>query len=90
MGLDRSFKIKEHDSIVLKAQAFNLLNAANYYVYGGSGINQVQYNSSCDTGSPVQTCTLTKNNVVGGFQTLESVNQANPPRILQFSFAYKF
>jgi hypothetical protein len=90
LGIERGFKIGEHGAISLKAQVFNLFNAANYYVYAGNGINQVQYNSSCDAGSPVQTCTLSSNAGTGGFQTLTAVDQANPPRIMQFSFAYKF
>jgi hypothetical protein len=74
---------------VLKAQVFNLFNSANYYVQAGSGINQVQYNSTCNTLND-QTCTLTANNGVGGFQTKTSIAQPNPPRIMQFSFAYNF
>jgi hypothetical protein len=37
-----------------------------------------------------QTCILSDNNGVGGFQTLNAVDQANPPRVMQFSFTYKF
>jgi len=94
LGIERAFKISDKGAITLKAQVFNLLNTANYYVYGGSGINQVQYLASgatCGDGATAnQTCTLAPNRGVGGFQTLSAVNQANPPRILQFSFAYKF
>lgn len=94
LGIERGFRIKERNTITLKAQAFNLLNSANYYVYGGNGINQVQYVASgatCGDGVTLnQTCTLKPNSTVGGFQSLNSVNQANPPRIFQFSFDYKF
>jgi Carboxypeptidase regulatory-like domain len=89
LGLQRRLHITEKQSIVLKAQAFNLFNSANYYVQSGSGINQVQYNSTCDA-LDNQTCTLTANDGVGGFKTRESIAQPNPPRILQFSFAYDF
>jgi hypothetical protein len=94
LGLERTFKIKEKQTITLEAQAFNLLNSANYFVYAGTGINQVQYNatgSTCGDGLSVnQTCILSDNNGVGGFQTLNAVDQANPPRVMQFSFTYKF
>jgi hypothetical protein len=94
LGIERAFKVKEGQTITLRAQAFNLFNSANYFVYAGSGINQVQYTASgatCGDGKTVnQTCTLTPNNGPGGFQTLTAVDQANPPRIMQFSFAYKF
>jgi hypothetical protein len=94
LGIERAFKIKEDQTITLRAQAFNLFNSANYFVYAGSGINQVQYTTggaNCGDGKTInQTCTLTPNNGPGGFQTLTAVDQANPPRILQFSFAYKF
>ncbi len=93
-GLERGFKLKEQQSITLKFQVFNLLNSANYFVYGGSGINQVQYLASgatCGDGVTLnQTCTLTNNTVPGGFKTLTAVDQGNPPRIMQASFTYKF
>ncbi len=91
LGIERAFKVREGQTITLRAQAFNLFNSANYFVYAGSGINQVQYNTggaTCGDGKTLnQTCTLTPN---PGFQTLTAVDQANPPRIMQFSFAYKF
>ncbi len=89
LGLQRRIRITEKQWITLKAQAFNLFNSANYFVQSGSGINQVQYNSTCDSLND-QTCTLTANNGVGGFQTRSSIAQPNPPRILQFSFGYNF
>ena len=93
-GLDRAFKVKDKGVITLKFQVFNLLNSANYFVYGGAGINQVQYNAfgpNCGDGVTVnQTCTLTNNNGPGGFKTLNAVDQGNPPRIMQTSFTYSF
>ncbi len=94
LGVDRSFAITDKQSINLKAQVFNLFNTANYYVQAGSGINQVQYNATgttCGDGMTAnQTCTLTPNNATGGFGTRTSISQPNPPRIMQFSFSYKF
>ena len=97
LGLERGFTIREKQRISLKAQVFNLFNSPNYYVEGGSGINQVQYLASganCGDGMTVnQTCTLTANsgtNGVGGFKTFEAVSQPNPPRIMQFSLGYSF
>ena len=94
LGIERKFPIHEKQYLSLKAQAFNLMNSANYYVEAGSGINQVQYSAggaTCGDGKTLnQTCTLTANNGVGGFQTLEAVSQPNPPRIFQFSLGYNF
>ena len=63
-------------------------------MYGGAGINQVQYNAfgpTCGDGVTLnQTCTLTNNNGPGGFKTLNAVDQGNPPRIMQASFTYRF
>ena len=89
LGLERRIHITEKQWITLKAQAFNLFNSANYYVQAGSGINQVQYNATCNALNN-QTCTLAANDGVGGFKTKESIAQPNPPRILQFSFGYNF
>jgi hypothetical protein len=97
-GIARKFTIKDKQNITLKAQAFNLLNDANYYVEAGSGINAVKYATSgtdtnCGDGSTLnQTCTLVQNGdpSTGGFQTKTSISQPNPPRILQFSFNYSF
>ena len=94
LGLERGFRIAENQTITFKAQIFNLFNSANYYVYAGNGINQVQYiatGATCGDGATLnQACTLKANNGVGGFKSLSAVDQANPPRIAQFSFAYKF
>jgi len=88
IGLQRKFEILEHQTITFKAQAFNVLNDANYYVEAGSGINQVKYNSTCNAAESA--CTLTANNGIGGFGTKTSISQPNPPRIMQFSFSYAF
>ncbi len=88
-GIARKFTFKEKQNITLKAQAFNLLNDANYYVEAGSGINAVKYASTLnDDGS----YTLSPNGpaATGGFQYKSSISQPNPPRILQFSFNYSF
>jgi hypothetical protein len=94
LGIERGFHITDKQTISLKGQVFNLFNSANYYVESGSGINQVHYTASganCGDGVTLnQTCTLTPNNGAGGFQTLTSISQPNPARIMQFSFAYKF
>jgi len=90
LGVERKFTIHEKQYLSLKAQAFNLMNSANYYVEAGSGINQVQYNSACGGTALNQTCALTANNGPGGFQTLQAVSQPNPPRIFQFSLGYNF
>ncbi len=93
-GLERDFKLEEKGVVTLKFQVFNLLNSANYYVYAGAGLNQVQYNASgatCGDGKTLnQTCTLAANSGAGGFQTLNAVDQANQPRIMQAAFAYRF
>ena len=91
LGIERAIQIKETQSVTFKVQAFNLLNSANYFVYAGSGINQVQYDAygpTCGDGKTLnQTCQLVPHS---GFKTLTAVDQSHPPRILQFSFAYKF
>lgn len=91
LGLERKFYITERQSFTFKAQAFNLLNSANYYVQFGSGIDQYQYNpvgSTCGDGKSLnQTCYLLP---APGFQTFESISQPNGPRIMQFSLTYSF
>lgn len=97
-GLERAFKITENHQISLKFRIFNVLNTANYYVESGSGINQIKYTASgttCGDGKTLnQTCLLTPNNAANNpsnpFQTISLVSQGNPPRIMQFAFAYKF
>jgi hypothetical protein len=94
LGIERGFHVTEKQTIVLKAQVFNLFNTADYFVEAGNGINQVQYianGPTCGDGMTLnQTCTLTPNNGPGGFGTRTAISQSNPGRIMQFSFAYKF
>lgn len=90
-GLQRKFSIGEKQAVTLKAQAFNLLNSANYYVESGSGINQTKYSAvSCSEGTSGVCLTANGDPSTGGFQTKTSISQPNPPRILQFSFNYSF
>ena len=94
LGLARRFHITERHAITLQAQAFNLLNHANYYVQNGNGVQQIQYRPFGDTcGDGVtqnQTCFLTPNNGAGGFGTLQTINSLNGARVLQFSLKYNF
>lgn len=98
LGISRGFQVGESNVITFKVQAFNLLNSANYYVEAGSGVNQIKYNASgstCGDGVTLnQVCNLTLNsntvNPTDPFQTLSLVSQANPPRVIQFAFSYKF
>jgi hypothetical protein len=101
LSLERGLHITEHQVVTVKAQVFNVLNSANYYVESGQGINQVQYNvvpfspsQPCATAGNNQTCTLLPDNAAANptnpFQTLNSISQLNQPRIMQFSFTYKF
>ncbi len=94
VGLERKFHITERHTIGIKAQVFNLANHANYFVQNGSGINQTLYNPvgpTCGDGATLnQTCYLVPNVGPGNFQTLESINELNGPRVFQFSFNYSF
>ena len=91
LGIARMFRLSEKHSLTFKAQAFNLFNRANFFVQNGSGVNSVQYNpigTNCGDGMTLnQLCYLVPNPT---FQTLQSVSQANGPRILQFAFQYRF
>jgi hypothetical protein len=91
MGITRTLRITERQSIQIEAQVFNLFNHANFFVQAGSGINQTEYNPvgpTCGDGSTLnQTCFLVPNT---GFKTLESINQLNGPRTFQFAFRYRF
>jgi len=93
LSLERGLHITENQIVTVKAQVFNVLNSANYYVESGQGINQVQYTANCNSANN-QTCTLSPNNAAANpsdpFQTLNSISQLNQPRIMQFSFTYKF
>lgn len=94
LGIERRFHITERQAIALKVQAFNLLNHANFFVQNGSGINATQYNPlgpNCGDGATAnQTCYLVPNSGPGNFQTLQSVDQLNGPRVFQFALTYSF
>ncbi len=88
LGLARRFRITERQSVSLHAQAFNLLNHANYYVANGNGVAATQYvpvGDSC--GKPGGLCGLVANE---GFGMLQRINSLNGPRVLQFSLKYNF
>jgi len=91
LGLARRFNLTEHHSLTFEAQAFNLLNHANYYVQNGTGVNQIQYEpfgSTCGDGqSPKQQCYLTPSQ---GFGSLLVINALNGPRVLQFAMKWNF
>ena len=93
-GLSRSFHLGDRSAITLQAQAFNLLNHANYYVQNGGGVNQVQYSpqgTNCGDGqSTDQQCYLVPRTGPGGFGTLQSINALHGPRVLQFAFQFQF
>ena len=100
LGFGRSFKITESKELEFQAQAFNLLNHANYYVQNGNGVNQLQYNPigtsstgqyPCGDGiSPNQTCFLVPNSGPGNFCTLQEISPNGLPRVLQFSVRFMF
>jgi hypothetical protein len=94
LGLARRFTVGERHEVTLQAQAFNLLNHANYYVQNGTGVNAVQYSafgSNCGDGQTLnQTCYLTPNTGSGGFGTLNVINALNGPRVMQFAVKYSF
>jgi hypothetical protein len=94
VGLARSFVLREGRELQLQAQAFNLLNHANYYVQNGDGINQLQYNpigSNCGDGQTLnQTCYLVPNSGPGNFGALQEISPNGLPRVLQFSARFSF
>ena len=94
LGVARSFHVTERDVVTLQAQAFNLLNHANYYVQNGGGVNQTQYapnGPNCGDGQTLnQTCYLIPETGAGGFGTLQAIDALNGPRVLQFAFRYSF
>ena len=94
VGLARSFVIREGKELQLQAQAFNVLNHANYYVQNGDGINQLQYNpigSNCGDGQSLnQTCYLVPNSGPGNFGALQQISPNGLPRVLQFSARFSF
>jgi hypothetical protein len=91
LGLGRSFSITERHAITFEAQAFNLLNHANYYVQNGTGVSQTQYEpfgSTCGDGqSSDQQCYLVPQQRFG---SLLVINALNGPRVLQFAVKWKF
>jgi hypothetical protein len=94
VGLARSIPIREGLELQLQAQAFNLLNHANYYVQNGDGINQLQYNpigTNCGDGATTnQTCYLVPNSGPGNFGALQEISPNGLPRVLQFSARFVF
>jgi hypothetical protein len=91
LGLARRFNLTERHSVTLEAQAFNLLNHANYYVQNGNGVSQIQYEpfgSTCGDGqSQNQQCYLVPQQ---GFGRLLVINALNGPRVLQFAMKWNF
>ena len=98
LGFGRSFKITEGKELEFQAQAFNLLNHANYFVQNGGGINPIQYNPNsaptgpqCGDGSQAsQVCYLVPNTGVGNFGSLQEISPDGLPRVLQFSVRFNF
>ena len=93
LNLERAFKIGEFGKLMFRATGFNMLNHPNYYVYSGSGINQVEYKPvgpACGNKAQDQTCYLVPNNGIGGFKTFSVVQQNTGPRIFQFALIYRF
>jgi hypothetical protein len=94
LGLSRRFYLTERNSITLQAQAFNVLNHANYYVQNGTGVNPIQYRPfgpTCGDGQTLnQTCYLVPNTGPGGFGTLQVINALNGPRVFQFALKWTF
>lgn len=91
LGLARRFHVTERHSITFEAQAFNLLNHANWYVQNGTGVNQIEYapfGSTCGDGQSInQHCFLAPE---PGFGSLLVSNALNGPRVLQFAVKWAF
>ncbi len=94
MGVARSFSVREGQQIQLQAQAFNVLNHANYYVQNGNGVNQLQYTpvgTNCGDGISLhQNCYLVPNSGPGNFGALQEVSPDGLPRVFEFSARYTF
>ena len=94
VGLTRKFELGESKELEIQAQAFNLLNHANFYVQNGNGINQLQYNpvgSNCGDGASLnQTCYLVPNSGSGNFEALQEISPNGLPRVFQFSARFTF
>jgi hypothetical protein len=91
VGVARTVRLHERHALTFRAQGFNLLNRANFYVQNGAGVNAIQYNpigTTCGDGmTPHQLCYLVPN---PGFGTHQSISHANGPRIFQFAIQYRF
>ena len=94
LGLSRRFHLSERHVLTIRAQAFNVLNHANYYVQNGTGVNPIQYRpfgATCGDGHTLhQTCYLVPNTGIGGFGTLQVINALNGPRVFQFAAKWSF
>ena len=94
LGIARRFQLNERQALMLEAQAFNLLNHANYYVQNGAGVNPIEYRpfgSTCGDGrSANQTCYLVPNTGAGGFGTLQVISALSGPRVFQFAIKWSF
>ena len=86
VGLQRSFHLNERQKLTMKAQAFNILNSANFI-----NVNPFEYNpagETCGDGKSLnQTCYLLP---APGYKTPLSISQPNGPRIFQFALVYGF
>jgi hypothetical protein len=82
LGVSRRFSLAERQSILFQAQAFNLLNHANYYVQNGNGVDAIQYTPTgptCGDGQTLnQTCYLIPH---ARFGTLQVISPLNGPRL---------
>jgi hypothetical protein len=91
LGVSRRFSLTERQSILFQAQAFNLLNHANYYVQNGNGVDAIQYTPTgptCGDGQTLnQTCYLIPH---ARFGTLQVISPLNGPRVFQFAVKYVF
>jgi len=91
LGISRRFSLTERQSVLFQAQAFNLLNHANYYVQNGNGVDAIQYTPTgrtCGDGQTLnQTCYLIPH---AGFGTWQVISPLNGPRVFQFALKYVF
>lgn len=93
LNVERAWNIKEYGKLMFRITGFNMLNSPEYYVYSGSGVNQVQYKPigpDCGNKSQTQTCYLIPNNGVGGFGEFTVVQQNTGPRIFQGALIFRF
>jgi hypothetical protein len=91
LGLTRRFKLTERHAIAFRADVFNVMNHANYYVQNGTGVDSTQYTpfgTNCGDGSTAnQQCYLVPSATFGQLQV---INYQNGPRIMQFSMKWTF